>query len=770
MHAWLYRILAGAAACVCFYFSAYLGQSGFDSTRQVKQLERIVPSSIIGVLPGSTQVKGFVQPLQQQALLKSTRQKVPSVYFRYLKERKEKDSDGNTTWVTEQDISRAIDFTLVDQHHDARVRSANMVHKIKWSMPPSYTETIGSYRYTEWRLEPDYQVTVFGLAEISETRVTGPDIEIRFDTNDAYLPIISRLGAGEERASLGSEALLRIWAGISLLAFGVCGVMYLLQIHRLLTYLSIMTVITSGVLLSYALAAVNSDVATGHAFLDSKQTQAEQQLRTLLHDHSLEWRDWNSLGPLTREHFEPNSWQAKRIQEIRLNLFYLRRIYQRQISTFPESLYASFLGLDTPSSLSFLAKEEKEIALERLERYEPTTIRETKYLVLSFGGAALFIVAAYLGFRWSKMKRMIENVPTSKTRGVAVGITELKGRVQLIEDNSLRSPLTYSSSVWFRYLVKEKQRSGKDSKWVTIEDTEQGLRFLCEDREGTIDVDPARADMITCHKKSKRIGDRQYTEWVLKARDPLYVLGRASPDRNSPQHLVIGKPGSGEPFIISNYTEQELMMRKAIKAMVTLTLAFSGIFFFSIFINGTNGQFSALDYVTSGLLGPLFLMGFTAVMHYNDIVFLKHRTERNWHNIQVSLKKRADLFKQLQKVVEKYLEHEKDLLNRLAKLRAMSKKRVTTTGQARQRLTAEQRFTDSLSLRMEAYPDMKADQVVRDFFNTMNDLENEIALMRHGFNDAVRHYNTRIESFPDLILSKLFKFKRVALFTYHDGT
>jgi LemA protein len=40
-------------------------------------------------------------------------------------------------------------------------------------------------------------------------------------------------------------------------------------------------------------------------------------------------------------------------------------------------------------------------------------------------------------------------------------------------------------------------------------------------------------------------------------------------------------------------------------------------------------------------------------------------------------------------------------------------------------------------------------------------LETEVALIREGFNDAVTQYNERIQSFPDLLLAKLFKFKKM---------
>jgi hypothetical protein len=52
MHSLLYRALAGIVMLVSFYFAVQLSQSGFKAIQDFRQLERIVPSPIIGVLTG----------------------------------------------------------------------------------------------------------------------------------------------------------------------------------------------------------------------------------------------------------------------------------------------------------------------------------------------------------------------------------------------------------------------------------------------------------------------------------------------------------------------------------------------------------------------------------------------------------------------------------------------------------------------------------------------------------------------------------------------
>ena len=54
---------------------------------------------------------------------------------------------------------------------------------------------------------------------------------------------------------------------------------------------------------------------------------------------------------------------------------------------------------------------------------------------------------------------------------------------------------------------------------------------------------------------------------------------------------------------------------------------------------------------------------------------------------------------------------------------------------------------------------IKADKVVQKLFDKLVSLENEIALMRKGYNDSVERHNTRIQSVPELFIAKALRFK-----------
>ena len=64
----------------------------------------------------------------------------------------------------------------------------------------------------------------------------------------------------------------------------------------------------------------------------------------------------------------------------------------------------------------------------------------------------------------------------------------------------------------------------------------------------------------------------------------------------------------------------------------------------------------------------------------------------------------------------------------------------------------------------EAYPELRGDRLTGDLMRRLTLLENEIALMRQGYNDAVERYNTRIALVPEVLLALAFGFREASSF------
>ena len=189
---------------------------------------------------------------------------------------------------------------------------------------------------------------------------------------------------------------------------------------------------------------------------------------------------------------------------------------------------------------------------------------------------------------------------------------------------------------------------------------------------------------------------------------------------------------------------------------------FSGFIIF-----GGLGSFAATDFLMAAFFAPLFLaLTMVALMH-NDLVFLKNRTKRAWANIEVSLKKRADLIPNLEKVVKTYLSQEEGVLNSVAELRrAVVGVKSFTPAEADQAMKREFAVTERVLALREAYPNLKANQMMEDFMNRLNRMENEISMMRAGYNDGVERYLTVKRRIPEVFLARGLNFKDVDLLTF----
>ncbi len=693
-------------------------------------LERIPLTNISAAIPGEVHLKGTAQASNT---VKAPKTGTPSIYYRYLVEREERDSDGNTTWRTIQDDVRSEDFILTDRSGMALVR-LSMLGETEVNVKRRHRSQTGKLRYTEWRLQDGDHITLYAWLEAGTQRA------VNFTKSGNYLPILSVAGSAAERMNIGNSALFFLWGGITCLVLASLALMIALQIHRTLTFLSVVSSACFILLVNLGYQSAALDVASGY-----------DQVMSYLERSKVE----DAKDPT----------EIAAIDERTATRHLMIQRFQRQTQNFPES-FLRRMGPYPPLPTISLSPAQQTIASAKADQFEVTQASQSYVLLpIGFVLASLF---AWFALRLIRIKRIQENLPTSKTAGVTYGLAEVVGSLDNEDGHELfKGPVSGVLCCWYRELVEEKRGSGKNSKWVTIRDETRKQPFVIKDDEGEIRAFPGHADIITKHRTSERRGNRRYTEWRLSPGDELYVLGKARLDKTRGDSLVFGHE-KGSPYIIANIPEAAVMLQKAIKGMGLLAVGISLLFLATIWLSGSGGGFSSVDFLLAAAIAPLLLTAVMFVLMYNDLVFLRERCERNWSNIQVSLKKRADLIPRLEAVVKEYMTHETHLQQGLALLRARSGE-ISTTGDMDQYMAAEHVSIAELSARIEQYPELKATAMIQDFHRRLVKLENEVALIRSGFNDAVTQYKTRLGTFPDNILARLFRFSPRPLLSYSEA-
>jgi LemA protein len=152
---------------------------------------------------------------------------------------------------------------------------------------------------------------------------------------------------------------------------------------------------------------------------------------------------------------------------------------------------------------------------------------------------------------------------------------------------------------------------------------------------------------------------------------------------------------------------------------------------------------------------------------YNGLVEVRNNVDKSWQNIDVLLQQRHDELPKLVDATKGYLKHESALLERLTQLREAYDRAGSTDDKTRAE-NALNRTIDNLRLTAEAYPDLKSSPLFAQVLGRVSALESSVADRRELFNESVNVYNTRIESFPDLVLAGALRYRRHAFLEVAD--
>jgi LemA protein len=145
------------------------------------------------------------------------------------------------------------------------------------------------------------------------------------------------------------------------------------------------------------------------------------------------------------------------------------------------------------------------------------------------------------------------------------------------------------------------------------------------------------------------------------------------------------------------------------------------------------------------LIIVIFLLVFWGI--YNRIIRYENRIDNAWAQIDVQLKRRADLIPNLMETVRGYMKHERQTMESVTNARAaiMSAKTPQEANNANNMLTGALKTLFAVA---ENYPDLKANQNFLSLQDELTHTEDKIAYSRQHYNDSVLAYNNAIETFP----------------------
>ncbi len=384
-------------------------------------------------------------------------------------------------------------------------------------------------------------------------------------------------------------------------------------------------------------------------------------------------------------------------------------------------------------------------------------------------------------------KRIIDDLPTSKTQGVFIGLAELKGTAE--SESPFTSYLAEIKCVQYTWEVEEEWRrtvtrtvtdakgnshveTHTESGWKRVGYGSETQPFYLKDDTGIIRVVPEGAKLqgdVTFNKTftpadpmyygkcsagaiANSTHHRRFHETAIPLHAMLYVLGQAR-EREDVVAAEIAHDETSSMFIISTRSEKQISRGYSIWWWVFVALGLILALVGAACSEVLDKLGAPISVHTFFIMGGGYLAALALIWvwtTYNSLINLHQRVKQGWSQIEVQLKRRHDLIPNLVQAVEGYRGHERETQTIVAELRQQLE--ATPAGVSGPDFKG---IAPSLRITIERYPELKASESFLKLQQSLADTENRIALARDYFNDIATFYNTRLEIVPDRYLAAL---------------
>ncbi len=415
-------------------------------------------------------------------------------------------------------------------------------------------------------------------------------------------------------------------------------------------------------------------------------------------------------------------------------------------------------------------------------------------------GALIAVASLIAAFRAGRRRRLIENLPTSKTSGVFIGLVELKGAAESAEP--LTSFLAAQTCVQYAWTVQEhwsrtvtetttdskgntQTTTRHESGWTTVADGGEMIPFYLQDDCGVILMQPegAKIEPLKIFDETCGLGDplyygkgpagaignsdyrRRFVENGIPLQTNLFIVGQAR-ERQDIVAPEIAADKTAPLFLISTRTEEQVSSGMKWGARGWTIFGLLAAVGFTVWRDGAlNVQPDSRFIIYAAIaFGYLFIGLWAWVwMVFNSLVDLRQRVRSAWALVDIQLKRRSDLIPNLVNCVKGFRDYEQQLQTELAALR--NQLSATPPGVAGPDHGAVSNVVIGIA---ERYPELKASAAFLALQKNLSDTEQRIALARNYFNDIATHYNTRLETVPEKFVAALGAMKQQPLMEAND--
>lgn len=415
------------------------------------------------------------------------------------------------------------------------------------------------------------------------------------------------------------------------------------------------------------------------------------------------------------------------------------------------------------------------------------------YLIL----IALYVfAAAFIPYGFAHIFRALRArflgvwLPTVKAKAVFIGLVELNGTAECEIGAAIKAPMSGRSCVYLETFIEEErlEEIGNKTKrvWRLIRDDKELIYFYLRDETGTVRINARGAEMTKerlydrtfdrsqpefsklaggVPEAPNSCGRRRFVEIGLPLHSNIYVWGRARVRTDAAAAEIAADPEK-EPFFRISKSETGVRKRgkEQEKSLGAATwLCCLGVFGFPMALVAANilkSQALGVGIIAmGGVYVPIWTVGATITIA-NALIELRRRVDQAKANVDVELKRRADLMPALAKAAREAARHERAVLEMSTILRSQ---------QAILRIDdAETGKASALAPRLlavgEKYPELGANKTFAYLQQGVVDAEERVALAREFYNSIAESYETRRKTFPYSLIAALWRLPEAKFF------
>ena len=169
--------------------------------------------------------------------------------------------------------------------------------------------------------------------------------------------------------------------------------------------------------------------------------------------------------------------------------------------------------------------------------------------------------------------------------------------------------------------------------------------------------------------------------------------------------------------------------------------------------------------------GFLFLILCELYSIYAGVIKKRNKVQEAFASIDVQLKKRYDLLPNILTIAQKFMEHERSLLEDVTKLRTEALNLSNDYNNIDEKIKLDKEISNKMGqilVSVENYPQLKSDQTMVTAMQTYNEVEEHIAAARRFFNAAALDLKNAVEIFPSSFIAQMLHIKPTEFFTIEE--